>query len=68
MNSRQYLLEHSQELSMKYPGKYLALVDGKVIAIGSSSNAVYEETVKSHPGKRVHITYMPTDQETVTLL
>lgn len=68
MNSHQYLLEHSQELSEKHPGKYLALVDDEVVAIGTSSHTVYEKAKKRYPEKMIHITYMPTDEETVTLL
>ena len=68
MRSHEYLLKHSQEFSEKYPGKYLAIVDDNVVAVSNSGHDAFEKAKKTCPEKEVYITYMPTDEETVTLL
>jgi len=68
MEAHEFLLKHSQELSKKYPGKYLAIVDTDVVAISSSSHEVFIKAKAKYPDKKVHITYMPTDEEMITLL
>lgn len=68
MDACEYLLKHSQELSEEYPGKYLAIVDDSVIAVSNSGHEAFEKAKKLCPGKEIYITYMPTDEETVTLL
>ena len=47
MESREYLLKHSQELSEEYPGKYLAIVDDNVIAVSSSGHDAFEKAKKA---------------------
>ena len=68
MEPHEYLLKHSQRLSEEYPGKYLAIVDEKVVAVSSSGHDAFEKAKKLCPRKEIYITYMPTDEETVTLL
>lgn len=68
MDAHEYLVKHSQELSEEYPGKYLAIVDDKVVAVSSSGHDAFGKAKKLFPGKEIYITYMPTDEETVTLL
>ena len=68
MKSHEYLLEHSQEWSEKYPGKYIAIVEDELVGVSSSEHEVFEKAKKKYPGKEIYITYMPTDEETVTLL
>ena len=68
MEAREFLLRHSQELSEKYPGKYLAIVDTEVVGISSSGHEAYKKAKAKYPDKEVHISYMPTDEEMVTLL
>jgi hypothetical protein len=34
MNSHEFLLKHSQEWSEEYPGKCIALVGDKLVAVG----------------------------------
>ena len=52
----------------KYPGKYLAIVDKEVVGISSSSHEAYKKGKAKYPDKKVHISYIPTDEEVVTLL
>lgn len=68
MDPHEYLLKHSQKLSEVYPGKYLAIVDDTVVAVSGSGHDAFEKAKKSFPEKEIYITYMPTDEETVTLL
>ena len=68
MREHEFLLKHSQELSEKYPGKYLAIIGNEVVAIGFSEPEVFEKAKRKYPNKEVYISYMPTDEEMVTLL
>lgn len=68
MEAYEFLLRHSQELSEKYPGKYLAIVDTEVVGISSSGHEAFKKAKAMYPDKKVHISYMPTDEEMVTLL
>ena len=68
MEAHEFMLRHSQELSEKYPGKYLAIVDKEVVGISSSSHEAYKKAKAKYPDKKVHISYMPTDEEMETLL
>ena len=68
MDAHEYLLKHSQELSEEYPGKYIAVVRNKVVAASRSSMVVYKEANNKFPKEKIAIFYMPTDEETVTLL
>ena len=66
--ARNFLSEHSQELSRKYPGMYIAVVDNKLAAIGGSNLEVFKKAKKGHPKKLVSIAYIPRKDELVTLL
>ncbi|MFW6194458.1 MAG: DUF5678 domain-containing protein [Halobacteriota archaeon] len=68
MRSNEYLLKHSQELSEKYPGKYIAIVDDELVAIGDSELEVFKKAKEKYPHKEVSIAYLPTDDEMVTRL
>ncbi|MEW6096318.1 MAG: DUF5678 domain-containing protein [bacterium] len=63
-----YLLKHSQEFSEKYPGKYIAIIKDELVAIGNSSIEVFKRAKEEYPDEEVSITYIPTDEEMVTLL
>ncbi|MCK4476651.1 MAG: hypothetical protein KAU16_07985 [Methanophagales archaeon] len=63
-----YLLKHSQQLSEKYPGKYVAIVGDKLVAINNSALNAFKIAKKKFPDKEVCISYIPTEEETVTLL
>lgn len=63
-----YLLKHSQELSEKYPGKYVAIVGDKLVAINNSAVNAFKIAKGKFPDKEVCISYIPTEEETVTLL
>lgn len=66
--NRDFLAEHSQELSKKYPGKYVAMVDDKLVAVGGSNLEVFRKAKKKYPKKLVSIAYIPREDELATLL
>jgi len=68
MEAHEYLLKHSQELSEKYPGKYVAIVGDELVAIGDSELEVFRKAKERYPDKEVSIAYLPTEEEMVTLL
>ena len=64
-----YILKHSLELSKKYAGKHVAVVDEKIVAIGRKASAVYREAIKNIPkDKAVGIYYLPTKNEMLVAL
>lgn len=68
MKAHEFFLRHSQELSKKYPGKHIAIINNKIVAIGDSELEVFKVAKKKYPTKEVSIAYLPTDEEMVTLL
>ena len=68
MDAQLYLRRHSEELSRKYPGKYIAVVDGKVVAADLSPLAAFNKAKEKAGDKAIAIFYMATDKEMVTLL
>ncbi|RLI73955.1 hypothetical protein DRO97_06565 [Archaeoglobales archaeon] len=68
MEMQEFLLKYSQELSKKYAGKYIAVVKDEVVAVSRSAVQAYKEAKKKYPEEEIGIFYMPTEEETVTLL
>lgn len=68
MNTQEFLLKHSQEWSKKYPGRYIAVIGDKLVAINKSAIEAFNEAKKKFPDKEVCIEYIPTKKETITLL
>ncbi len=64
----EWFLKHSGELSKKYPGKYLAIIGEKIAAIGATASEAFKSAKEKNPDKKVSIAYIPTAEETVTLL
>ena len=65
---KDFLVEHSQELSKKHPGKYIAVVENKLVAIGGSNLEVFKKAKGQYPSKLISIAYIPRKDELVTLL
>ena len=57
-----------KNISSQFAGKYLALVDEKIVAVGSSYLEVYKNAKKLHPSKLISLDYAPTKRETCTFL
>ncbi len=68
MKKESYLLKHSRELSEKYPGKCVAIINNKLVAVGRDRIEAYKKAKKKYPKGKLSIFYMPTDEETITLL
>lgn len=68
MEAHKFLLKHSQEWSEKYPGKHIAMVNDKLVAIGDTELEVFKRAKEEYPKKEVSIAYLPTDEEMITLL
>ena len=68
MDAKIYLEKNSEKLSQKYPGKYIAVVDGEVIAVDISPAVAFNKAKEKAGKKEIAVFYMPTDEEMVTLL
>ncbi|MEM2925757.1 MAG: DUF5678 domain-containing protein [Methanocellales archaeon] len=55
-------------MSKEYPGRYLAIVKNKVVAASRSIIEAYKLAKEAYPEERISLVYMPTEEETVTLL
>jgi len=45
----------------EYAGKWIAIVDGKVVASGDRADEVMEEAEKKYPNKEITLAKVPTD-------
>ena len=64
-----YLLTYSKELSKKYAGRNIAVVDNSVVAVGKNRLVVYKKAIKNIPkDKKVGIYYFPSCDEILTAL
>jgi len=52
----------------EYAGKWIAIVDGKVVASGDRADIVYNEAKRKYPNKIIAIDKVPTDDILVLLL
>jgi len=68
MESHEFLSKHSQELSDKYPGKYLAMVGEEIVSVSRSGHEAFIKAKTKYPDKKVHISYMPTPAEVNILI
>ncbi len=64
----EWFIQNSGELSKKYPGKYLAIIGEKIAAMGATASEAFRRAKKDHPDEKISIAYIPTVEETVTLL
>ncbi len=64
-----FFLTHARELEKKYAGKCIAVVDDKVVAVGTNRLEVYKASTKKIPkNKKVGIFYLPLKDELLTAL
>lgn len=52
----------------RYKGKYVALVDNKVVSSGSSPKEVWEKAKKKYPKKTPELMKVPTGETLVLIL
>ncbi len=63
-----YFMSMFREITPKQVGKYVALVDGEIVASGATQLEVYQKAKRLHPQKLITLEYIPTKRETVTFL
>jgi len=51
----------SREEMRKYSGQYVAVMNGKIAASGKNLYKKIEELEKKYPGKKIIVTYIPTE-------
>ena len=67
-NAQKWIQRHFKELVDKYPGKYVAVVENKIITSGLSSKDVEEEAQKRYPNKKLSIILVPRKEDLNCLL
>lgn len=63
-----WFMKHSGKLSKKYHGKHLAIIGEKIVATGETAAEAFRLAKEKHPKKKISLAYIPTKEETVTLL
>jgi hypothetical protein len=58
-----WVAQHLKELSKKYPGKYIGIVDNEVVAADDDLEKVYQKVNKEYPEKTPKISYIPKEDE-----
>ena len=49
----------------RYGGKHAVLVDGEIVAASENPAEAYRWAVKRYPGKKVVVTYIPTEESLI---
>lgn len=65
---KDFLLKYSKELSEEYFGKYIAVAENKIPAVSACRTEAYNKAKRLFPDKKISLIYMPTEEETETLL
>lgn len=52
----------------KYPGKRVALVEGKVVAVSSNSAVAYNTAQKKYPNKKISLFSVPRKEDKYLLV
>jgi shikimate kinase len=62
------LCKHTKDLSQRYPGRYVAIVDDRVVAVGHSRRVVYAQAAQHvSPSKGIGVVYIPPRAELVNV-
>jgi hypothetical protein len=64
--SWQYLLRNAGDLTKRYGGKYIVVVDERVIASGDSQLEAYQNAPRLHEKRDAGIYYVPRPEESLT--
>lgn len=49
----------------RYGGMHAVLVDGEIVAASENPAEAYRAAVEKHPGKKVVVTYIPTEESLI---
>ena len=67
--SWQYLLDHNPKLCQKYAGKYIAVLDDKIVGCGDTHLSAYQSIPKKCPAScEVAVYYIPLPEESSLVL
>jgi len=67
--SWQYLLKHSLQLTQRYSGKYIAVLDDRIVAVGLTHLKAYQAIPQPVPlNREVAIYYIPLPEESAVAL
>lgn len=64
----EWITEHFEELVDKYEGKWIAIVNGKIVATGKSAVEVEEVAMKDNPEKLPSVILIPQKEDFECLL
>ena len=65
--AHEWCVDHPEELE-KFPGKWVAVVEDRIVANGDSYRAVYREAKRKFPEKIPLVTYVPRKGEELLIL
>ena len=63
-----WIVEHFSELVNKYAGKYVAVVNEKLVAVGKSGKEVEDKAREVEPDKIPSVLRVPREEEMVCLI
>jgi hypothetical protein len=63
-----WIVEHFSELVTKYAGKYVAVVNETLVAVGNSPTEVEVEAKKKYPRKMPSVLHVPREEDMACLL
>lgn len=63
-----WIIEHFSELVEKYAGKYIAVVNEQLVAVGESGKEVEEKALKVEPHKIPSVIRVPREEDMACLL
>ena len=67
--SWQYFVQHAAELAKRYGGKYIVVLDDRIVASGETQWEAYQRASVHHPAQReLGIYYIPRREESLTAL
>lgn len=69
MNNKNFAFKFAHELARKYTGKFAAIINNKVIAVGKDRLEVFRKAEKiAAPSAKIGVFYFPTKKEMLTAL
>ena len=63
-----WIVEHFSQLVTKYAGKYIAVVDQKLVAVGGSGKEVEDKALTIQPQKMPSVLRVPREEDMACLL
>ena len=69
MKKKQFAIKFARQLAKQYAGKCVAIINEKVVAIGSDRLSVFNRAKKlAKPHSKIGVFYFPTKKEMLTAL